>query len=88
MGWTLTGVAFTRLGAPTQTHAIGNNLAWNCPDCAHPVLFVYRGAGGKLANPAICPGCGQQYYLTPPYGAVVEPPAGIITQPAAIMQIV
>lgn len=88
MGWTLTGVAFTNAGVPTQTHAVGNNMAWKCAACGHPILFVYRGAGGRLGNPASCPGCATQYYLTPEYGAVVEPPAGTITQPAANMQIV
>lgn len=87
MGWTLTGVQFTRNGVPTATHALGNNMAWVC-ECQHPVLFVYRGAGGRNQNPALCPGCGAAYYLDPEYGAVLEPPAGQIVQPAPTMQIV
>ncbi len=52
MGWTLTGCSFQRIGAATQAHALGNNAAWCCPVCDHPVLFVYRGRGGRSGNPA------------------------------------
>ena len=87
MGWTLTGVAFHFDGAPTTAHADGNNVAWTCPFCHHPLLFVYgRGRIGSAAQrPNECPGCDQQFHLDPPYGFAPEPPAGESHQPAAEM---
>ncbi len=47
MGWT-----FSVQPQPTfwhngvaQVHANGNNVAWKCHVCSHPVLFVYQRGG-------------------------------------------
>ncbi|OAI45812.1 hypothetical protein AYO44_12360 [Planctomycetaceae bacterium SCGC AG-212-F19] len=90
MGWTFGGgVAFHYQGLPTAVHADGNNVAWLCPGCGHPVLFVYQNGrmGSSSASPSICAGCGGTYYLDPPYTAP-EPVAGNPVPPAPIMQIV
>jgi NAD-dependent SIR2 family protein deacetylase len=87
MGWTLTGCNFQHAGAATLVHARGNNAAWCCPSCGHPVLFVYRGRGGRAGNPSQCPGCPAIYYLDPQFGAAAEPPRGVYQQPAPTMTI-
>jgi predicted RNA-binding Zn-ribbon protein involved in translation (DUF1610 family) len=87
MGWTLTGINCTHNGLVTQVHARGNNMAWRCPACGHPILFVYRGRGGAPANPAECPGCNVLYHLVPSFGFAPEPPKGQMVQPAPTMQI-
>ena len=51
-------------GKLTQADAIGNNVAWMCPGCSHPVLFVclenQKGFDGKYTD---CKGCGKAYTL-------------------------
>lgn len=88
MGWTLTGCNFERDGRATRVMANGNNAAWVCDgrDCAAPVLFVYRGVGGRRENPVTCT-CGRQYLLAPEYRQTPEPEARDIQQPDQIMQI-
>lgn len=88
MGWTLTGCNFQYHGQLVNVHALGNNAAWICPLCGWPVLFLYRGAGGRQASPAACHGCGTMYYLEPQFGATPEPPRGQPTPPAATLDIV
>jgi len=89
MGWTLQGVQFQHQGVPTQMHADGNNAAWVCPKCKHPVLFVYQnGRSGSGPNSrTYCPGCPASYHLSPPFTRP-EPPAGNPVQPAPIMQVI
>lgn len=76
MGWTFTPqdpdgnsnpVAFDFEGAPTRVHADGNNSAWSCASCGHPVLFVYLQGriGSAEDDPTECAGCGKEYYLNP-----------------------
>ena len=89
MGWTLTGCAFQHNGLPTQVFPRGNNAAWICPKCgSQPILFVYRGVGGRSQRPVHCPGCNTPYYLDPQFGATPEPPAGHYAQPSPTMTIV
>lgn len=59
MGWTLTGVRFRYHGKATSAHPDGNNMAWKCPRCGHPVLFVYfNGRKGSSENrPTFCLHC-------------------------------
>lgn len=52
-------------GEEIQADPFGNNLAFECLGCAHPVLAValenQRGSSEK--NPAQCRGCGLCYFL-------------------------
>lgn len=88
MGWTLTGCQFRRGETPVPSMARGNNAAWICDDenCGRPILFVYRGIGGRLGNPVICE-CERRYFLVPEFERQLEPARGNIQRPAAIMQI-
>lgn len=67
MGWNVTGAEFRYDGKPTKVFAHGNNVAWTCAKCAHPILFVYRqgGYGSIPTNPVQCPECNMRYYLEP-----------------------
>lgn len=71
---------------PAEIHAIGNNAAWACHSCQHPVLFVYRGQGGKRPTPSVCPGCGCGYYLDPEFSK--PEPSGRSVPPADRMTII
>lgn len=44
---------------PILCDAFGNNVAFRCPDCGHPVLAVIREhqRGASPANPAKCRHC-------------------------------
>lgn len=93
MGWTLSGeVEFQFQGQPTRCHARGNNLAWVCPACGHPLLFTYQNGkqGSSATRPVVCPepNCQAQFHLTPEYGTQQEPPAGQFEVPAPVMLIV
>lgn len=89
MGWSFNGpeVEFQFEGVPAQVHPDGNNVAWCCPDCGHPIIFVYRlGRSGSSANDATeCRGCGSRFYLEPPFGHRQEPIAGVPEVPAPLM---
>lgn len=82
-------VAFEYQG-PTQVHANGNNVAWKCPTCGHPILFVYQNGrmGSGPQDSVQCPTCRAGYYLKPPYGSRHEPPRGQPMAPARRMTIV
>jgi hypothetical protein len=73
MGWTFTTPEmdshFERNDLPAQVHARGTNVAWKRDTCGHPILFVYRAGclGSSEQCPSICRGCGQKYYLDPPF---------------------
>ena len=45
--------------------AFGNNVAFKCPMCAHPVLAIVRvnQRGSGPNNPAVCRRCGNVYWL-------------------------
>ncbi len=52
-------------GEEIDADAHGNNLAFLCSVCKHPIVAValenQRGCDEK--HPAICKGCGQGYFL-------------------------
>lgn len=52
-------------GVEIEADAHGNNLAFCCPDCAHPVLGVAleNRKGSDESHPTTCKGCGEQYFL-------------------------
>lgn len=85
MGWTFSDIAvdFRFSNSPTRVHTDGNNVAWSCPNCSNPVLFVYRHGrvGSSRDNPVVC-SCGKSYYLEPGYGQGPEPPKGQPEAPA------
>lgn len=93
MGWTFTPngvpVDFHRNGIKTPVHANGNNVAWKCEKCGHPVLFVYlRGRiGSSQIRPTECPACHATYYLEPQYVQFPGPPNAPSLPPANPMQI-
>lgn len=90
MGWSFSGnVAFTFEESPVVINADGNNVAWTCPDCGNPILFVYRQGrtGSSAAAPARCAGCEAGFFLEPPFGAHPEPPRGISEPPDPNMRI-
>lgn len=52
-------------GIEIEADAYGNNLAFNCPSCGHPVLAITleNQRGSDEQCPATCKGCGDQYFL-------------------------
>ncbi|MHC6217164.1 hypothetical protein ACVQEN_08040 [Stenotrophomonas acidaminiphila] len=48
---------------PADPH--GNNLAFCCPTCGHPVLAVALAnqRGSDEVHPSTCRGCAAQYFL-------------------------
>lgn len=48
---------------PADAH--GNNLAFSCPVCGHPVLAttLENQRGSDEEHPTSCRGCGQRYFL-------------------------
>ena len=77
MGWTFEGVRFEVPG-DEEPVTDGNNVAWKCPSCQRPLLFVYQNGriGSGPGRPAACE-CGASYFLDPPYQPNLEPPAGV-----------
>jgi predicted RNA-binding Zn-ribbon protein involved in translation (DUF1610 family) len=48
-----------------KADAFGNNVAFSCPNCGHPVLAIIRdGQRGSKENPSHCKGCGNDYVVT------------------------
>ena len=90
MGWSLGLVDdFSFAGAVITVYADGNNLAWVCPNCGDPLLFIYRQGrtGSHPHSPTHCNGCAAAYYLDPPFGHLTEPSAGNSAPPATHMEI-
>ena len=52
-------------GDEIPSDAIGDALAFNCEDCDYPILAssVEGKPGSMLERPAICKGCGTDYFL-------------------------
>ena len=79
MGWTLSGNEFF-FGNQRQlnVHEDGNNVAWQCPDCEHPMLFIFlsgrRGSAERV--PATCrrDGCAAAFYLFPEWSRPLARP--------------
>jgi len=61
-----TDCQITFMDQPTQVDAFGNNVAWKCIECDHPVLFVclvnQKGFDGKATH---CLGCNLAYTIYP-----------------------
>jgi transcription elongation factor Elf1 len=51
-------------GHVTQADAYGNNVAWACPGCGHPILFVclenQKGYDGRFTE---CKGCDESFTI-------------------------
>lgn len=52
-------------GDSIQADAHGNNIAFNCFVCSHPVLATTRDKhrGNNKEHPSTCKSCGQNYFL-------------------------
>ena len=52
-------------GTEAKIDAQGNNVAFSCNKCGHPVLAIAREhqRGYSSNNPAICQGCNEQYFI-------------------------
>jgi predicted RNA-binding Zn-ribbon protein involved in translation (DUF1610 family) len=52
-------------GLPAKIDAHGNNVAFACPSCGHPVLAIAREhqRGYAANNPAVCAGCGERLVI-------------------------
>lgn len=94
MGWSFSQgqIEFVFEGASTEVEvaADGNNLAWVCPECGFPLLFVYRNgrAGSAERSPSRCDGCKASFFIRPEVDAAAEPPAGISRPPADRIELV
>lgn len=54
-------------GTSAKVDAHGNNVAFACPSCGHPVLAIAREhqRGSSSTKPATCRGCGQDLFIEP-----------------------
>ena len=53
------------LGEQIEADPHGNNLAFKCELCDHPILAIAleNHRGSDEDHPAICKGCGRKYFL-------------------------
>lgn len=53
-------------GNEIEADAHGDNIAFSCPACEHPVLSstLDDQPGSDEEHPAECKGCGEQYFLS------------------------
>lgn len=60
MGWAFSAQVPFQYRGQTQVYVDGNNVAWKCQACGHPILFVYQNGriGSDLQHPTRCPTCG------------------------------
>lgn len=58
-------------GNAVRADAFGNNLAFACEACGHPVLAIARKnqRGSDESHPTKCRGCGRGYFLDVREGA-------------------
>lgn len=58
-------------GSVAKVDAHGNNVAFACPVCEHPVLAIARQhqRGSSMNKPAVCNGCGEKLVVEPREGA-------------------
>ena len=58
-------LAMDGMGDKILADAHGNNIAFSCFQCDHPVLAVAlkNQRGSDEEHPAICKGCGARYFL-------------------------
>ena len=87
MGWSFSAPVTFQYRGPTRVHFNGNNVAWKCEACGHPILFVYQNGhiGSGPQSLTQCPGCQASYYLEPAYS---RPEPSQPTPPASVMTIV
>lgn len=54
-------------GDEVSGDAHGNNLAFICEECGHPVLVtaLKNQRGNDVDHPAKCKGCGEEYFIDP-----------------------
>jgi hypothetical protein len=85
MGWTLTDVVFKYQEEETMARADGNNVAWVCPNCHQPLLFIYMYGriGSSRDRPTPC-GCKLWLYLSPEFNPANEPTG--TKQPGEVME--
>ncbi len=52
-------------GDAANVDAFGNNVAFLCNKCGHPVLAVVRKdqRGNSIKNPAVCRECGEEFVI-------------------------
>lgn len=52
-------------GSEAKIDAHGNNVAFACKQCGHPILAVAREhqRGSSPKNPAVCNGCSEKYII-------------------------
>ena len=52
-------------GVEIRADAFGNNVAFACSKCGHPVLAISRKnqRGSDQEHPSRCKGCGRGYFL-------------------------
>ena len=52
-------------GAQIPADAFGNNVAFSCFECGHPVLAtaLENQRGSDEEHPSQCKGCGRNYFL-------------------------
>jgi len=52
-------------GYKIDADPFGNNIAFACFSCKHPVLAIAREhqRGYSKENPAVCKGCGKEYFI-------------------------
>ncbi len=66
-------------GKELPTDAFGNNAAFACPNCSHPVLLLTHDPyqrGMYEDNPSKCRKCGQKYWQE----SIIEEEKKIILQ--------
>ena len=54
-------------GRKLPTDAFGNNAAFDCPNCGHPVIMLThddKQRGMSEQNPSKCRNCGIKYWKT------------------------
>jgi transcription elongation factor Elf1 len=58
-------------GEEISADAFGNNVAFACEECGHPVLAtaLENQRGYDEEHPAVCRGCGRSYFLDIRMGA-------------------
>ena len=58
-------------GTEIRADAFGNNVAFLCWQCGHPVLAtaLENQRGYDEEHPAVCRGCGRSYFLDVRLGA-------------------
>jgi Zn finger protein HypA/HybF involved in hydrogenase expression len=55
----------SRKGKDVPCDTFGNNVAFSCENCSHPVLAIMREnqRGSDAVHPTECPKCHSKYWL-------------------------